>query len=487
MLSVSLAFWLSMTKASDVISIQWWLKYILAEYEAHPGHIALEFLSIFGILYILFKEEDNGSDKDEDALTPKEEEIVIGHWKPQPLVPTDFTPPTEEQIIVESLASRTVRISGKNHSSRSVLNFSSHNYLGLCERTDILDGARKCIDKYGVGSCGPRGFYGSFDVHIALEKKIAEFMGAKYAILYSDQMACVSSVIAAFAKNGDIVFCDEACHYGIQVGLDLCRAKIQLFRHNDMDHLEELLAAVSSKTRGKVTNRRFIITEGIFQHRGDICPLDKVTELAKKHKFRIILDDSYGIGVLGATGRGTCEHFGLAPVKDVAVIVGSLDVTLASVGGFCVGDHDVVDHQRLTGAGYVYSASGPPFTSVAATMGFDIIDQECKTLLPKLRAKTARLHAGLAKQDGITVVSDKLSPLVHIRLGSAFEGREEKALADIRAYMMLKGVCIRVPKDVARYKHKQPIGLCIEVSAVHTEADIDKCLATLNTAIQTAV
>lgn len=479
MLSVGLAFYLSADRVTDLLSVPWWLKYTLAEYERNPYSIMLEYGSFVLILLVLLIPQRR-VDKDAE-LTTSEEDQIIAHWKPQNLVPDDFAASEVKEVVVQGAAGRTVRIG-----DRDVLNFSSHNYLGLVERKEVLDVALLAIDKYGVGSCGPRGFYGSFDVHIELENKMAEFYGAEHAILYSDAIACISSVIPAFAKSGDTVFYDESCHYGVQVGLNLCRAKCVPYRHNDMAHLEELLAGVRPAGNSP-SDRRMIITEGVFQNIGDICHLDKVHALAKEFKFRIMLDDSYGIGVLGATGRGTCEHFGLKPVEDVDVIVVGLDTTLASSGGVCVGPYDVVDHQRLSGAGYVYSASGPPFTSVAATAALDIIIKEGKTLVGKLRNNSERMHAGLNQQDGIKVVSSPMSPLIHFRLTSLYAGKEEKALLKICEHMMFKGVCIRRPQDIQRYKAKQPAGLCIEVSSLHTTADIDKCLTLLGVALQKAL
>jgi serine palmitoyltransferase len=418
---------------SELFSPKYWINYLLNELQSNPEHVIIELACIGLIIYLLFKRE--GGPKVDDDLTEAEENDIIAAWKPEPLVKPSEDSSDEKMAIVESIASRSVKIAG-----RDVLNFSSHNYLGLVERKEIQQVAREAIDKYGVGSCGPRGFYGSFDVHIELEKKVAEFYGVNDAILYSDGMACISSVIPAFAKPGDIIVCDKGVHFGIQQGIMLSRTnKVFWFRHNDMAHLEEVLKEATKKDGGEnavnLKNRRFIITEGLFQNYGDICQLDQVVKLKNRFKFRLILDDSYGVGVLGATGRGTHEKFNLKIIDDVEVVVGVLDTSLASCGGFCAAEHAVIDHQRLSGAGYVFSASGPPFSSVAGTKALSLVMAEAKTLLPKLRTNVDYIQKKLRALDGIVVKSSPESPLIYLSLTSAHEDHK-KAVKSIASMVI---------------------------------------------------
>jgi serine palmitoyltransferase len=466
---------------SNMMSTDWWINYLTSEFEKNPQHIIMEILCVVVILWFAFKHDYNPIEEDE--LTEKEEQIIIDAWTPAALCPSDGKS-MRQAPVVRSISSRSVTIDDKQ-----VLNFASHNYLALAERKEVLASARAAIDKYGVGSCGPRGFYGSFDVHINLEKKIADFYEVEEAILYSDGIACVSSVIPAFAKKGDVILCDESVHYGIQQGLTLCKAKVSYFRHNDMDQLEDLMKQTIKRDRGrKVTTRRFVIVEGVYQNVGDICPLPKIVQLKNQYKFRIIMDDSFGIGVLGSTGRGTCQHFGVQPVKDVEVIVATLDTAVASVGGFCVGEHAVIDHQRLSGAGYVFSASSPPYTSTASMTSLGIIMSEGKTLKSKLAENIRLLRQGLDKLDGVNVVSAVECPIFHMTLGSAFAAHDMKqTLSNIVDQMLEQNVAIRYPKFIPAEKNPPQPGLCFEVNVAHTAQDIQTALRVFKTVLETAL
>ena len=148
--------------------------------------------------------------------------------------------------------------------------------------------------------------------------------------------------------------CDESVHFGIQQGIRLSRSNVLYYKHNDMEDLERILRQVQEKELrqpGGKLNRRFIITEGISEHCGDMAPLPHIIRLKQRYKYRLILDDSFGIGVLGATGRGSLEHWSIDQ-DQCDLFCASLDHATATVGGFCIGSNQVVDHQRLSGAGY---------------------------------------------------------------------------------------------------------------------------------------
>jgi serine palmitoyltransferase len=183
-------------------------------------------------------------------------------------------------------------------------------------------------------------------VHLDLEAKIAQFMGTPDSILYSYGLATVSSVIPAFCKRGDLILADEGVNWGIQNGLFLSRSTVRYFKHNDMASLEALLEDVRQEDRRKkkVLNRRFIVVEAIYQNSGEMVPLDTIVRLKEKYLFRVLVDESNSIGVLGKTGRGLSEHFNI-PVEKIDIITSAMGHSLASVGGFCTGSAKVVDHQ----------------------------------------------------------------------------------------------------------------------------------------------
>jgi serine palmitoyltransferase len=304
--------------------------------------------------------------------------------------------------------------------------FTSQDFLGLGSDATVKESAKKTLELYTVGSCGPRGFYGTTQKHLELESDIARFMQKDESITYSDSTATIASAIPAFAKRGDLLLIDSRANYGIMSGARLSRSSITLFRHNDLIDLRRKLEEVRERD-GKNKNanqaRRFIVVEGLYYGTGDICPLDKINVLAREFKWRIICDDSWGFGVLGATGKGITEHFG-KPSTDkngetqlmhVEILVGSLSTTLASVGGFCVGSREVVDHQRLSGQGYCFSASAPPFTCATAAAALKGM-QDKSSLLSTLKAKSKFLQDELLKSlDGIMILtSDPISPIKHL-------------------------------------------------------------------------
>jgi serine palmitoyltransferase len=443
------------------------------------------------VLYILFRNPTKKSIADTAKLSTAEENMLIADWKPDPLF---ATPEPEDaaylptRLIVESTSSTYVKVNGE-----TLLNFSANNFLNIAERKSIKKVVADTISVYGVGSCGPRGFYGSIDVHMHLEKKLAEFLNVPEAILYSDGVACISSVIPAFAKGGDLIIADESCSFGIQNGINLARSKTRYFKHNDMSHLEELLAGVvaNDKKTGKALNRRFIVVEGIYMQHGDICPLDKVVALAEKYRFRLCLDDTLGFGMLGATGRGTPEHYNI-PMSRIDMYVATLDCTIASVGGFCVAgiEQSVVDHQRLSGAGYCYSASGPPYTSTSSMEAIRIIETEGeKKLLPLLRENSAFARDALSNLNGLHIAYDGkisvASPLIHLRLNRPLEREEErKVLVLISEEILAHGAVVRVPVFVPQERAPPRYSLMVAITAEHTQEEITGIAETINKAVE---
>jgi serine palmitoyltransferase len=247
---------------------------------------------------------------------------------------------------------------------------------------------------------------------------MAKFMRAEEAIAYSDGPSTVSSAIPAFAKRGDILLVDECVNEAIRTGVNLSRSHVHVFRHNDVAHLEsimkELEATDRRKKRRKDEVRRFIIVEGLYRNKGTIAPLPRIVQLKNKYCYRLILDDSYAFGVLGATGRGSLEHFGLDR-KEAEILTLSMENSLGSVGGVCVGSHTVVDHQRLSGAGYCFSASTPPFLCAAAITALQRIESN-PDLCRRLESNAKKLVAKLNKRgSGLVIESTDESPIVVVR------------------------------------------------------------------------
>ncbi|KAM0928930.1 hypothetical protein ACQ4PT_001936 [Festuca glaucescens] len=300
---------------------------------------------------------------------------------------------------------------------KEVVNFASANYLGLIGNEKILDSCVGSLEKYGVGSCGPRGFYGTIDVHLDCEAKIATFLGTPDSILYSYGVSTIFSVIPAFCKKGDIIVADEGVHWAVQNGLHLSRSTVVYFKHNDMASLTSTLEKL---THG---NRR---AEKIYQviksllllwwlkNSGQIAPLDEIVNLKEKYRFRVILEESHSFGVLGKSGRGLAEHYGV-PIDKIDIITAGMGNALATDGGFCTGSVRVVDHQRLSSAGYVFSASLPPYLASAAVSAVNYLEEN-PSVLANLRSNVALLHKELSNTPGLEISSHVLSPVVFLKL-----------------------------------------------------------------------
>ena len=247
------------------------------------------------------------------------------------------------------------------------INFATLDPLSSSSSPALRRVARSALSRYGCGSCGPRGFYGTIDAHLEAEGSVSDFLGTEGAILYSDGASASTSTVAAFAKRGDLLVVDEGCNEALLVGVTLSRANVRYFRHNSVRDLRRVLEKIAAQDgargRGPTDQRRFLVVEGLYRNWGTIAPLDEIVKLKEEFHYRLILDDSHGMGALGASGRGALEHHGLRHMEHAEIVTFSLEYSLGSVGGMTVGSEEVVDHQRLSGAGYCFSASAPPFLS----------------------------------------------------------------------------------------------------------------------------
>ena len=299
-------------------------------------------------------------------------------------------------VVIEEVLDdcKRVLVEGKD---RPLLNCASSDFLSLSSNRAVKAAAAATMEEFTFGSCGPRGFYGTTLKHLELESALADFMGTQESITYSDNTAAVASAIPAFAKRGDLLVISGGANHAIQTGCRLARSKVVTFKHNDAEDLAEVLKQVAkddTKNPGRaLQHRRFIVVEGVSAYFGDVAPLPEIVALARHYKFRVILDDCLAFGALGAHGRGTLEHFGM-PVGAVDVFVGSMAGTLASVGGFVVGTHELADHQRLSGAGYCFSASTPPALCATATQALAMMKAR-PALLGDLHRNAAGMHAAL--------------------------------------------------------------------------------------------
>ena len=322
---------------------------------------------------------------------------------------------------------------------------STRDMLNLTNDETMRSACAETVGRYGLGSCSPRGFYGTFQPHVDLENKIAEFLNVGEAVLYSFGACTASSAIQSLTHKSDVAVVDRAVGPAILAGLRLAKLEVRWYDHADAEDCARVFAKIetedgnTSARLAKPVRRRWLITEAVFEKTGKIAPLKELVALKNFHHARMILDESYSFGTMGETGRGLTEHFRM-PATTVDVIVASLENACASVGGFVAGDTGVVAYQRLMGSGYVFSASLPPYLATASLHAIERIIAEPERV-EKLQSIARSLHSALVAGDcpGLTTDADPGSPVVPIRLVSeGAAGDEFKIIRDIAEYARSK-------------------------------------------------
>ena len=250
---------------------------------------------------------------------------------------------------------------------RKMIMAGSNNYLGLTSHPKVKEAAIEAIRKYGTGCAGSRLLNGTLDIHVQLEEKLARFMRKEAALIFSTGFQVNLGVISALVGKDDIVIIDKMDHASIIDGCRLSFGDVKKYRHNDMADLERLLNEYEDKDK-------LVVIDGVFSMEGDIAPLPEIVSLVKKYGARLMVDDAHGIGVLGKTGRGTAEHFGLE--NEIDLIMGTYSKSLASIGGFISGSADVIHYIKHLARSLMFSASPPPASVASVSAAIDIIENE---------------------------------------------------------------------------------------------------------------
>ena len=250
----------------------------------------------------------------------------------------------------------------------NVLMFGSNAYTGLTGDERVIKAAKDALDKYGSGCAGSRFLNGTLDLHVQLEKELAEFEGKDDALCFSTGFSVNAGVIAMVVGRGDYIICDDRDHASIIDGRRLSFAKQLHYKHNDMEDLENLLKSLPHEAV------KLIVVDGVFSMEGDLCKLPEIVELKHKYNCSIMVDEAHGLGVFGRNGRGVCDHFGLT--DEVDLIMGTFSKSLASIGGFIAGDSDTINYLRHTCRTYIFSASNAPAATAAALEALHILKSE---------------------------------------------------------------------------------------------------------------
>ena len=249
-----------------------------------------------------------------------------------------------------------------------VLMFGSNAYTGLTGDQRIIDVAKKALDKYGSGCAGSRFLNGTLDLHVQLEKELAEYIGKDETLCFSTGFFVNSGVLAVVVGRGDYIICDDRDHASIVDGRRLSFARQLHYKHNDMEDLENILKGLPHEAV------KLIVVDGVFSMEGDLANLPKIVELKHKYNCSIMVDEAHGLGVFGKEGRGVCDHFGLT--DEVDLIMGTFSKSMASIGGFIAGDKDTINYLRHTVRTYIFSASNTPAATAAALEALHIIKKE---------------------------------------------------------------------------------------------------------------
>ncbi len=304
---------------------------------------------------------------------------------------------------IESAQGPEVVLGGKTY-----IMAGSNNYLGLANDPEMKKAALEAVQKYGTGVAGSRLLNGNTKIADALEEKLAKFKRKEAGLLFATGYQMNLGVVSCLVKKGDYAIVDKLDHASILDGIKMSEGEMVRFKHNDMADLERVLAKLPADA-GKL-----IIVDGVFSMEGDICPLPDIVKIGKKYGARIMVDDAHATGIIGKTGRGTCEHFGLEN-GEVDLIVGTCSKTFATVGGFVVGDADIIHYMRHNARSQIFSASMPPSCIASITKALELIENDTSRR-DNLFRLTAKLKKGL--EDLGYDLGTSTTPILPVHVGS---------------------------------------------------------------------
>jgi 8-amino-7-oxononanoate synthase len=366
--------------------------------------------------------------------------------------------------VLESEAGPVVRMEGRER-----LMLGSNNYLGLTGDERVKAAAREALERYGTALTGSRLMNGTIPLHRELEEEIAGWLGTEDALVFSTgyqaNLGCLSSVLSA----ADTVIADAGDHASIFDGCKLSGARLRPFRHNRLDKLEQMLERAAGDGGGVL-----VVVDGVYSMEGDVCDVASVSELCRAHGARLMVDEAHGVGVLGATGTGACEVFGVE--QDVDLRMGTFSKSLASCGGFIAGSAEVIDYLRISARAFLFSAAAVPAAVGAALEAVRICrSPEGPALFARVLENARYLHAGL-RDLGYRVVEptplpdggEVIAPIVPIVIG------DDVTTAQLWKTLWDEGLYT----NVALYPAVPPGGSLIRTSvmATHERDHLDQAL-----------
>lgn len=367
--------------------------------------------------------------------------------------------------VLEGPAGPVVEMEG----SRRIM-LGSNNYLGLTGDERVKDAARAALEKYGTGLTGSRFLNGTLDLHLQLERELADWMGTEDALVYTTGYLANTGAIGTLLDPGDTVICDSGDHASILDAVSLSRARVRPYRHNRLDKLETMLSRAESDGGGVL-----VVVDGIFSMEGDLAPLPDVAALCRAHGARLMVDEAHGVGVVGERGAGAAELFGCEDEIDLRM--GTFSKSLASCGGFIAGPADVIDFLRVQSRSFMFTAAAVPAAIGAALGALRIIrSAEGPELMAKVLDNARYLHDGLGElgyqvmePNSLPDGSELITPIVPVLVGDDWKAvLLWKALYDAGVYV-----------NVALYPAVQRGGALLRTSvmASHEREHLDRALS----------
>jgi len=335
---------------------------------------------------------------------------------------------------------------------------ASYNYLALIDHPKLKEAGMKAIEKYGTGTSGVRFLSGTTEVHKTLEAKIAQFKGADDAITYTSGYVTNLAAITALFQKDDILIIDKIDHASIIDGCMLSGARYKTFLHNDMGRLEAIL-----KDSDNYVNK-IIIVDGVYSMDGDVANLPEISRLAKKYKAKVMVDEAHSIGVLGKTGHGIEEYFGLENAVDIHM--GTLSKTIPSVGGYIAAEKSMIDYLRHNSRPFIFSAPIPPVNAAVAIAALEVIEDEPERV-ENLHRNMERYRAGIQSM-GYNI-GDSVTAIVPIIVGEEEETLQLCKIVNEMGVFICPIVYPAVSKGTSRLRS--------HVLTNHTVEDIDEALS----------
>ncbi len=357
--------------------------------------------------------------------------------------------------VLDSPQSAWVEMEGRGR----VLILSSNNYLGLCDVPEVVAAGKAALDRFGAGTGSVRFICGTFSVHRELEGALARFLGTEAALSYVSCWTANEGLMPTVLDEQDVVISDALNHASIIDGIRLCKAARRVYKHGDMAELAAILKETAS------ARTRFIVTDGIFSMEGDIAKLPEIVSLARAHDAVVAIDDSHATGVLGSSGRGTAEHFGL--LGEVDVITSTLGKALGgAAGGMTAGSAELVDYLIQRSRPQLFSNALPPTVAASALASVRYLEAHPERVA-KLHANARYFRASLVEMGLHPLPGD--TPIVPIILGETAKAiRASEMMLDEGVFVTGFGFPV-VPQGHARVR--------CQVSAGHSKDDLDFALA----------